>query len=369
MYDMVDARRRIGLVVLGAVGAVGLLVGLSPAPAQDAAGRKMRVKVVQAVETTLATDVILTGEIEAQILSNLSFRTSGKIAERRAEVGQHVTSDEVLARLDPSEQRANLQSAQASLKSAEALFNQARLTFGRQQQLIADGYTTRAAYDQAEQDLRTTEASADSARAALGTAQEQLGYTELRAGVDGILTARNAELGQVVQAGQTVFTIARDGPRDAVFTIYEALLADPPEGKTVEVALQADPSVKTVGSVREISPNVDPSSGTVKVKIGLKETPDRMTLGASVVGSGKFRPERTVVIPWSALFRTASEPAVWVLDPASNTVSLKPIVVARYTQDEVILAGGLSPGDRVVSAGVQLLRPGQAVDVVPGDPK
>ena len=340
---------------------------MGPARPQDGEPRRTRVTVVQAVEATLATDVILTGDIEAQILSTLSFRTSGKIAERLAEVGQHVTADEVLARLDPSEQRANLQSAQAALKSAEALFNQAKLTFGRQQQLIADGYTTRSAFDQAEQDLRTTTASADSARAALGTAQEQLGYTELRAGVDGILTARSAELGQVVQAGQTAFTIARDGPRDAVFTIYEALLAAPPEGKTVEVALQADPAVKAVGTVREISPNVDPASGTVKVKIGLNDTPERMTLGASVVGSGKFRPERSIVIPWSALFRTRSEPAVWLLDKASNTVSLRPITVARYTQDKVILAGGLSPGDEVVSAGLQLLRPGQAVEVVAGD--
>ena len=342
-----------------------MMVGLVPASAapQDASTELARVKTATAVESSFATDVHLTGDIEPQVSSNISFRTSGKIAQRLIEVGQHVSADQVLARLEPSEQQANLQSAEAALKSAEALLTQAKLTYARQQSLLASGYTTRSSFDQAEQQLRTTQASVDSARAALGTAQEQLGYTALSAGVSGIVTARNAEAGQVVQAGQTVFTIAEDGPRDAVFNIYEALLASPPQGRTVAVTLQADPSVTAVGTVREIAPNVDPVSGTVRVKIGLTKTPERMTLGAIVIGSGKFRPQTNVVLPWSALFRTGGEPAVWAVDPVTATVALRPVAVERYAGDAVILSGGISPGDQIVTAGVQLLRPGQKVAV------
>ena len=345
---------------------VAMVAGLAPVSAapQDALVRLAHVKTVTAVESNFATDVHLTGDIEPQISSNISFRTSGKIAQRLVEVGQHVSADEVLAKLEPSEQQANLQSAGAALKSAEALLTQAKLTYARQESLLSSGYTTRSSFDQAEQQLRTTQASVDSARAALGTAQEQLGYTALSAGVSGIVTARNAEAGQVVQAGQAVFTIAEDGPRDAVFNIYEALLASPPQGRTVAVALQADPSVTTVGTVREIAPNVDPVSGTVKVKIGLAKTPEPMTLGAIVIGSGKFRPQTNVVLPWSALFRMGSEPAVWAVDPTTATVALRPVKVERYAGDAVILSGGISPGDEIVTAGVQLLRPGQKVAVV-----
>ncbi len=114
---------------------------------------------------------------------------------------------------------------------------------------MRSGYTTRTAYDQAEQTLRTTQASVESAKAALGNAREQFSYTELKTGVDGIITARNAEApGRAV--GPDRVTLAQDGPRDAVFIVSETLLAEPPEGKTVEIVLLSDPRVRTTGTVR-----------------------------------------------------------------------------------------------------------------------
>jgi membrane fusion protein, multidrug efflux system len=325
-----------------------------------------RVTTVRAAASDGAPEIRLTGEIRARFETNVSFRTSGKISERVAEVGQHVGPDQILARLDPQEQQANVESAHAALNSAEAQLTQARLTYERQQTLLRGGYTTRSSYDQAEQVLRTSEAGVASARAALGTAQEQLSYTDLRAGVAGVVTARSAEAGQVVQAGQTTFTTAQDGTRDAVFNIFEALLARPPRSRRVNVALQADPAVKAAGTVREVSPTIDPASGSVKVKVGLDATPPQMTLGAAVVGVGEFQPESAVVLPWGALFRWQSQPAVWVVDPGSQTVTPKPVTVTRYVGDGIVLSGGVAPGDMVVTAGVQLLRPGQKVAPVEG---
>ncbi len=329
--------------------------------------RLLKVRTVVAAEADYAPAATLTGDIQPRFLSDLSFRSSGKIASRMVEVGQHVTADDVLARLDPVEQKSTVENARAAVTSAEALLTQAQLTFARQQALLGSGYTTRSAFDNAEQSLRTTQASVDSAKAALGTAQEQLGFTDLKAGVAGVVTARNAEAGQVVQAGETVFTLAQDGPRDAVFNIYEALLAEPPAGKQITVTLQGDPSVTAKGPVREISPTVDAASGTVRVKVELDDPPPRMSLGAIVIGTGRFRPQHGIVLPWSALFRWDDQPAVWLVDPKDNSVMVKPVSVARYADDAIVLSDGVSPGNRVVTAGIQFLRPGQIVAPLEGD--
>ena len=349
-----------------------LALALPPLPA-GAAGEAgaaddptmVLVRVVAAHKSPVAAEVALTGDIQAQAQTNVAFRTNGKVAERRVEVGDHVAADQVLAVLEPLVQRANLDNARAALVSAEAQLTQAKVTFERQKQLLAGGYTTRPTYDNAEQQLRTSQAAVDSAKAALGTAEEQLSYTELRAGVPGIVLSRTFEVGQVVQSGQAVMVLAQDGPRDAVFNVYEALTAQPPDAKAIEVVLQSDPSVTAVGRVREISPTVDPQSGTVRVKMGLDATPSAMTLGAVVIGRGRFGARDAVVLPWSALYRFNDRPAVWIYDPAAGTVAVRGVEIDRYGGTDIVLKGGVEPGESVVVAGIQFLRPGQHVAVAP----
>ncbi|GEP09943.1 efflux RND transporter periplasmic adaptor subunit [Methylobacterium gnaphalii] len=321
------------------------------------------VRVVEAQRTAVAADVVFTGDIQAQAQTSVAFRINGKIARRLVEVGDHVAADQVLATLDPQEQQANLDNAKAALVSAEALLTQAKVGFRRQEQLLSSGYTTRPAYDQAEQQLRTTQAAVESAKAQLGTTQEQFSYTELRSGVAGVVLSRSFETGQVVQAGQTVLVLAQDGARDAVFNVYEALPANPPADKTVTVVLQADPRVTATGTVREISPSVDQASGTVRIKIGLADTPPQMALGSVVIGKGRFKAGEAVILPWSALYRWENKPAVWIYDRQSGTVSPRIVTIDRYTFDTIALASGVEPGESVVTAGIQFLRPGQSVAV------
>jgi len=347
--------------VLLAITALGWIGCARAEPTDEAAPTLARVRVIEARRTPFSAEVVLTGDIQAQAQVNVAFRTNGKVAERRVEVGDHVEADQVLAVLEPLTQRANLDNAKAALSSAEALLTQAKMSFERQKQLLAGGFTTRSTYDNAEQELRTTQAAVDSARAALGTAQEQFSYTELRAGVAGIVTSRSFEAGQVVQSGQTVLVLAQDGPRDAVFNVYESLLAEPPASDTVAVTLQADPAIATTGSVREISPTVDAASGTVRVKIGLANTPPAMGLGAVVVGRGRFAAHDTVILPWSALYRYDGRPAVWIYDPVKRSVQVRPVEIDRFGPDIIALKRGVEPGERVVVAGIQFLRPGQSV--------
>ncbi|MCI4677758.1 efflux RND transporter periplasmic adaptor subunit [Rhodoblastus acidophilus] len=307
------------------------------------------------------SDITLTGTVRAQIQSELSFRISGRVIERKADVGQHVTADEVLARLDPTEQQADLKSAEAGLAGAEATMRQADAAFARQKALLANGYATQAAFDLAERAQRTAAGSLDVAKAQVTTAQDALSYTYLRAGHPGMITARNIEVGQVAQAAQMAFTLAQDGPRDAVFAVYESAFARKLSSPDISLVLVSDPSVKTSGRVREISPVVDEKTGTVQVKVQIDAKGPDLPLGAAVTGSGRLRLDNVFVLPWTALSSKDGKPALWVVDPADNSVHLRPVAVAFYVKERVVLRGGLKPGESVVTEGGKFLREGQIV--------
>ncbi|KAA3450445.1 efflux RND transporter periplasmic adaptor subunit [Mesorhizobium sp. SARCC-RB16n] len=305
----------------------------------------------------------LTGVIAARTLNNLSFRVGGRVAERLVDVGQHVDQGAVLARIDPQEQESDLRSAQADLDAAQAQLTQAAATFERQKTLLAQGFTTRRDYDTADQALKVAKGSVDAAQSALANAQQNLSFTELKAGAAGVITARQVEAGQVVQAAQTVFTVAEDGDRDAVFNVQETLVARTPTSPAVTITLLSDPQVRATGKVREISPAVDPTSGSIRVKVAIPDTPAGMPLGAAVIGSVGAKPAKAILLPWQALTSSAGKPAVWLVDPATKAVTTTPVEVLAYDSGPVVIAKGLVAGQSVVTAGGQLLSPGQTVEI------
>lgn len=304
--------------------------------------------------------VTLTGEVRARFRADLSFRVSGRVIARFADVGTHVEAGQLLARLDPTEQQADVDAATAAVDSTEAQLRVATATFERQKSLIASGATTRVLYDQAEVGLRTAESAVEAAKAQLGTAKDALGYTELRAGAAGVITARNLEVGQVVQLAQPVLGLAQDGEREAVFDVDEFFLRELDAGP-VELRLVSDPRVTTVGHVREISPAVDPRSSTVRVKVTIESPPDAMTLGSAIAGTRTSRSAAQITVPWTALMASGTTPAVWTVDPQTRTARLKPVTIGRYETDSVVIQAGLEPGERVVVDGGKLLSAGQPV--------
>ena len=303
--------------------------------------------------------VTQTGEVQARYRADLSFRVSGRVIERFVDVGFHVEPGQVLARIDPAEQQADVDAASAAVIAAESQLRVARATFERQKTLIAKGFTTSTAFDNAQAGLRIAEGTLDSAKAQLGTAKDALGYTELRAGAAGLITARGLEIGQVVQAAQSVFTLAQDGDRDAVFDVDESIFLGDFESGQVSLTLVSDPNVTTVGQVREVSPALDPKSSTVRVKVAIQNPPAGMTLGSAVAGTVKRKPVSQIALPWTALMAIGSKPAAWIVDPATNTVSLKPVSISGYEAGTVLISGGLEPGARVVVDGGKLLSSGQ----------
>lgn len=350
---------RIKLIV--GLGLCAMLTGCGDEKVQEKA--LPRVFVQQAMPSEYAASVTLTGDVQARVQADLSFRVSGKIIERKVEVGDRVSARQVLARLDPKDLQTNVDSAQAQVAAEQARVKQSAAAFVRQQKLLPKGYTSQSEYDTAQAQLRSSQSALAAAQAQLANAREQLSYTALIAEAPGIITARQAEVGQVVQATEPIFSLARDGERDAVFNIYESLLREPPSDASIVISLLDNPAIKTTGTVREITPAVSAETGTVQVKVTLDGLPEGMRLGSVVSATAKSAGKTAVQLPWAALTKNVSKPAVWLVD-GEGRAQLHTVTVGRYLTGKVIISEGLEGGEKVITAGGQLLHPGMKVEIV-----
>ncbi|WP_374545798.1 efflux RND transporter periplasmic adaptor subunit [Rhodoblastus sp.] len=360
-YGFTHPKRRASSLMLAAVPALLLLFSGCKRETAEEAPPPRPVRTVVVEKAGLGETIVLTGQIQAEKEVALAFRIGGRIIERSVDTGDRVTPDQVVAKLDPQNELNTLRSARAALSAAQGRLVQDSNHFDRQQTLLRQGWTTRAVFDQAQQALRSAQAAVDDAKAQVEIAEDRVGYTQLKAGVTGTITRRAAESGEVVQAGQMVFTVARDNGWDAVFDVPAQVLRTAPPDADVIVALTDDPTVTAKGRVRQVDPQADPVTRTFKVRVAVNEPPAAMRLGATVSGRMEVDHGHGVSLPASALTATANRPAVWVVDPANLTVALKPVEVLRFDPGTVVISSGLDGGEIVVTAGVQALHPGQPV--------
>ena len=348
------------VLAFAALTLIPLLAGCKRGTAEEAPPpRPVRTVVVE--KGGLGQSIVLTGQIQAEKEVALAFRIGGRIVERSVDRGDRVKPDQVVAKLDAQNELNSLRSARAALAAANARLEQDSNHFDRQDTLLKQGWTTRANFDQAQQALRTAQAAVDDAKAQVEIAEDRVSYTELKAGLSGTVTSRAAESGEVVQAGQMVFMVARDSGWDAVFDVPAQVLRTAPGDADVIIALTDDPSITAKGRVRQVDPQADPVTRTFKVRVAVNDPPATMRLGATVTGRMEVDHGHGVSLPASALTAADRNPAVWVVDPDSLTVALKPVEVLRFDPGTVVLSGGLNGGEIVVTAGVQALHPGQKV--------
>ncbi|MDR3515246.1 MAG: efflux RND transporter periplasmic adaptor subunit [Azospirillaceae bacterium] len=352
------------MVCRAAAAAVTLLAAILPGGCEQPSAPVAEVRPVRTMTVhagALAGSASLVGEIRPRYESELGFKISGKIASRAVDVGAIVHKDAVLARLEPQDQINTNREALADLESARATAAEARLQEERQHRLVTSGATSASAYDTAQRVRATAEAQLAAAEAKVRKTRDELGYAVLMAPTDGTITALGAEAGQVVSAGQMVFRFARLDAKDAVFNLAEEQLLSAPQTPVVEVSLLGAPAITTRGTVRETAPSADTVTRTYAVKVALPDAPDSMRFGMSVLGQIHTGNRPVVSIPNAALFQDHGEPAVWLFDPGTATVSLHPVGVLRLERDQTLIDHGLADGAIVVTAGVQYLRPGQKV--------
>ena len=309
------------------------------------------------------------GNIQARFETNVGFRIAGRIASRNVDVGAEVEKGALLATLDRSDQQNQLRAAQGDLAQVQAQLINAQADARRQQELFDRGVGAQAQLDEAQTNLKTTQAAHDQAKSAVDQAKDALGYVELRTDHKAVVTAWNAEAGQVVTAGQQVVTLAQPDIKEAVIDLPDTLVEQLPADVVFKVAVELDPSISTTATVREIEPQAESATRTRRARLTLAETPPAFRLGTaiSVTLSSAIQPR--IELPLTALQEVDGKTRIWVIDEQNATVSPRDVNVVSRTDATMVLASGVKTGERVVSAGVNSLKPGQKVKLDEDSPR
>lgn len=326
------------------------------------------VRTVTIEKRQAGTPITLVGRIEAEDEVALAFRISGRLIQNDRKLGDRLTAGQVVARLESQNELNSLRAAKAALTAAQGQLVQARNHFERQDTLLQQGWTTRVNHDQAQQALQTTQAQVDTAEAQLKSAHDLVGFTELKADAPGVVTALGPGAGEVVQAGQMILRLARQDGRDAVFDVPAQIIRTLPTDPRITVSLTDDPKVTAQGRIREVAPQANPQTRTFEIKVGLTDPPREMWLGATVTARMETDAVPIIEIPATAMTNFNDQPAVWIVDQASQTVSMRNVDILRFDQASIAVSGGLDIGEIVVTAGVQALHTGQKVRLLGSEP-
>ncbi|CAN7686333.1 efflux RND transporter periplasmic adaptor subunit [Ensifer adhaerens] len=313
------------------------------------------VKVVEIAEADTARQLSYSGSVRARTEMNLGFRVSGKIVERVVNVGDRVKVGDLLARVDATDYELAVRSASANLEAAERQVETVKLVRDRAEQLLARKFASQAQFDQSVLSYNQAVATRDAAKSALSQAQNQVTYASLVSDRPGIVTAINADVGQVVGSGTPVATVAVEGEKEVQVAVPETEIANFKSGLPVKVGLWSDTGLSLDGTVREVAGSADPQSRTFSVRVSLPNDP-RVLLGMTATveaSAGNGKPY--VSVPLSALAQKDGYTIVWVVDRGTETVSSRPVTLSDFTADGVRVTDGLEVGDLVVAAGTQFM--------------
>jgi len=351
------------LNALGAVAAALLLAACSKAPPPKA--EEIRpVKVMKVGAPSAARTIEYAGEVRPRHETRLAFRVGGKIVARLVEVGTSVRAGQPIARLDPADLTLAAASAKAQMDSLEAERNLAAADLKRYAELREKNFISQAEYDRRSSAYTTADAKLEAVRAQYRQAANQAAYATLAADTSGVITAIEAEAGQVVTAGQTVAKLARPGEKEIAIAVPEAQRDLVDGAKEFTVTLNAVPGRSWKGRLREFSPIADPATRTYAARITVLEAGEAMDLGMSArVSVATARPGALVELPIAALYSRSDTPQVWLVD-AGGVVRLAPVKTRGVAGERVLIESGLKEGDVVVVAGANLIRAGQQVRVL-----
>ncbi len=350
--------------VLAAASVLALLSACSK-PAEKAEDIRP-VRAIVLASSDIDVNAEFSGEVRPRVESRLGFRVGGKIVSRKVDVGTLVKHGQVLMQLDPQDLKLSEAQALAGLRAAETNRDLARAELKRYQELRSKNFVSQAVLDAKDSAYKAAQANVDAAQAAYRGQSNQAGYASLLSDVDGVVTAVDAEVGQVVAPGTQVVRVARSGEKEVVIGLPEDKVDVLRRVADVQVRLWAHPKDVVAGKIREISPVADPSTRTYTVKVSIPDSLAEAKLGMTAVVQFSSRTATPQIkVPLTALYYEKKITSVWVVD--GGTVKLVPVLVAGTAGNDIVLGGGVKPGQTVVTAGVNLLKPGQKVKILGDD--
>lgn len=348
---------------------IAVVGGCSKAVPKTEEIRPVRVLRLGAQQAELVAE--FSGDVRARVESRLGFRVGGKIVARKVDVGTLVSRGQVLMQLDPQDLQLQQAQAQAALQSAQSSRDLARAELSRYQELRSKNFVSQAVLDAKQTTYTAAESSVAQARAAYKGQSNQSAYAALLSDVDGVVTAVDAELGQVVAAGTPVLRVAQAGQKEVVVGIPEDKVANLRSITDVRVRIWANPQAVLRGKLRELSPVADPVTRTYTAKITILNAPPEVKLGMTAYVSFVAKtPNAMFAVPLTALLQgktTASAEnsaatSVWLVE--NGAVRLVPVQIGGTSGDDVLLASGVTAGQTIVTAGVNLLKAGQKIKIL-----
>lgn len=314
-----------------------------------------------------SSSMVLVGEVRPRFESAQSFRISGKIMERKVDVGAQVKKSQLIARLDAADVNLNAAAAMADVRAAEASHALAVAELERQRQLFARKFISASALDIREAELKTSAARLAQVKAQANVSGNQMQYANLTADRDGVITMIRAEPGQVVQAGETVVQIANLKETEVLVAVPESRMAEVKPGTPVTVKMWANPNKAYAGRVREIAPAADSATRAFDVRVSVTDADDLVKLGmtAGVKFKQQAQQSQQLLIPLAALTERNGKKLVWVID-AENKAEPREVTAGEFSEQGVMITDGLQPGEKIAIAGVHTLVKGQQVKPVAG---
>lgn len=327
-----------------------------------APGMLVRAFVVGSAPTRDAANSF-TGTVRPRYEFQMAFRVSGKILQRHIEVGDQVIKGQSLFELDPEDYLLQQKNAVANLEVTKAAMHQAaaeerRLAILRRTNAVGD-----SEYELGLSNRDVAVGRYAAAQKQLELAENQLRYCQLIADGDGIVTAIEAEAGQVVSTGARVCTIAQGSELEAVVDIPENRL---PEDRNLSAKARfwSLPGVEVEARLRELSPTADPVTRTFRGRFTLVNPSADVRLGmTATVEWSDAKDGSQLAIPASAIFEQDGRPAVWQVNREDGSLKAVPVTVSQYGDEVVYVSSGLSGGEQIVSAGVHKLDAGMRVRV------
>ena len=367
--------RKLSLKTVAIVGGVGAAAAVAcaafswmPASASRTSASEPLARSARVMEIAYqqrGQSLVLAGTVVPRIESTLGFRVAGKIVARTVDVGTIVKPGDLIAQLDPADYRLAVDNARAALASADADYTRAKADHERYLNLRGSSAFTPQTLEQRLSLAATTLAKVEQARSQLSSAENNLAYTELRTDAPGIVTAVQAEVGQVMTQGQGVVRVARTDELEILVGVPEHRLKAVRTADAARFELWSDPGHRHAAKLRELSPSADPMTRTYPARFSVIDPPEFIGLGMTATLSFE-RPDGAPVaeVPLSAIFQRGTQPAVWVVDRQSGSVALRPVTIARWRDDTAAIASGVKDGEIIATAGVHKLEAGQKVKPV-----
>ncbi len=320
------------------------------------------VKTVTASQADKIVSDVYPAIVKGRYESNLAFQTGGRIISRDVEKGSFVSAGQVLMIIDARDAVQQLNAGESQVELCRSQLNLAKSNLERYAALYKENAVAAATLDQYQAAYDNAVAAYNAAVAQAEQARNVLNYTKLTANADGVISAVNAEIGQVVSAGQTVLTLVQTNELEVEIDVPENHLKNISIGKIADVTFWAVNS-RTQGVVREIAPMADSAARTYRVRLSLTNPPPNIQLGmtAEVILNAAAENTGAVILPLSAIYQTDDTAKVWIVTN-ENKVALKNVTVENFSGNEVLVRG-ISPHDKVVTAGVHKLREGEEVRI------